>query len=176
MLKWSKSEWKWQRCDFIPFEYTVLNNAYKCNLLWTLESEEDKKRRKQFVDLKNNFEVHRCVASKPCALQQQRKRFFFCIYNLFKVFIYLTSWIFHLKKVTLSCPLLAVLLFTQCTQGRSSWVASTSVQVISALWRRTSPFLVQEGGGAPFVYPSFLPFVTAHTGAFSPLCDGGSVS
>lgn len=74
------------------------------------------------------------------------KTFFFCIYNLFKVFIYLTSWIFHLKKVTLSCPLLAVLLFTQCTQGRSSWVASTSVQVISALWRRTSPFLVQEGG------------------------------
>lgn len=52
------------------------------------------------------------------------------------------------KKVTLSCPLLAVLLFTQCTQGRSFWVASTSVQVISALWRRTSPFLVQEGEGA----------------------------
>lgn len=26
------------------------------------------------------------------------KTFFFCIYNLFKVFIYLTSWIFHLKK------------------------------------------------------------------------------
>lgn len=52
------------------------------------------------------------------------------------------------KKITLSCPLLAVLLFTQCTQGRSFWVASTSVQVISALWRRTSPFLVQEGEGA----------------------------
>lgn len=127
--------------------------------------------------MKNNFEVHRCVASKPCALQQQRKRFFFCIYNLFKVFIYLTSWIFHLKKsyfvLSSSCCTIVYPMYTGKELLGSKHKCTSHISIV----KEDLPIPRAGGGGrAPFVYPSFLPLVTAHTEGFSPLCDGGSVS
>lgn len=105
------------------------------------------------------------------------KTFFFCIYNLFKVFIYLTSWIFHFKKsyfvLSSSCCTIVYPMYTGKELLGSKHKCTSHISIV----KEDLPIPRAGGGGrAPFVYPSFLPLVTAHTEGFSPLCGGGSVS
>lgn len=105
------------------------------------------------------------------------KTFFFCIYNLFKVFIYLTSWIFHFKKKLL-CLVLFLLYYCLPNVHREGAPGQQAQVYKSYQHCEGGPphSSCRRGGRAPFVYPSFLPLVTAHTEGFSPLCDGGFVS